>query len=214
MGWTFCYGRRKAPTVAAELESQCLDWSSLPVEQRPFKIAHATGAGVVAFAMRFPKAYFEAHGGAFREYVAADDGSITTAFVILYKDGREFGWKDMSETMGPCEPVSSSILKHLSPLNLDLESARWAQRWRDDCAAYSEGKAKATKAKKALVEGATVKLAAPLNYGSFTADSFTVVTYSRRGKHRIGFRAANGWLCRVPSYAIAGAVVEAPRVEA
>lgn len=214
MGWTFVSHGRKAPTVAAELQWQCLRWEHLPEEQQPTKVAHATGAGVVAFAVRYPKALLDTNPGFAAHYEPAPDGSITFALVILYKDGREFGWKDMDELSGPYEPVSASILKHLSRLRTESsESARWAQRWRDDCAAYSERKGAAAATKKALCHGARVKLAAPLNYGAFTADTFTVVISFPRGREVARFRAPNGALCQVPGRALASATVTAPRVE-
>jgi len=79
----------------------------------------------------------------------------TTALVLLTssdnKRGWNFGYKDMSESMGPFErqcPVS--VLKCLSSIE-ELKSKSgyvgYAEEWRRDCYAYAENKGKTEKAR-------------------------------------------------------------------
>jgi len=211
MGWLFSYGPRRAPTVAEELEREALRWDHLPAEQRPAKVAIASGSGVVAFAMRFPKAYLEANPGAQAPYLPEADGSIVAALVFLYKDGaREFGYKDMSEACGPYDPVAASILPHLSRLDSKNggTSAEYAQAWRDRCKAYSEGRSAAARKAKSLRDGMTVTLARPLKFqGGFEAATFTVETFLNRGARKALFRAPNGQLCRLTREHLASATI-------
>lgn len=208
MGWTYYHKPSNVSAEAALREE--LSWSHMPEEKRPTIVASAKGSGVIAFAVKYPGAYFADHKGP-RKTIPNEDGSETIAVVFLHKsvakDRHNFGYKDMDEFSGPYEAaVSASILKHLSPLNPEFpyDSVKWAQGWRDKCAAYSAGRAKA----KALKPGAKLTLAAPLNFKSFKADEFVAESYTSKGKSKLGFRAVGaGVLCRLPARVIAGATI-------
>jgi hypothetical protein len=91
------------------------------------------------------------------------------------RDGYVFGYKDMDETVGPCEekcPVS--ILDLLTPTE-----SEWANKWRANCRAYHAAKPKA----KGLAVGMTIKLAAPLKFTTGEElDTFKLVeNMGRRG---------------------------------
>jgi hypothetical protein len=111
----------------------------------PQVVASATGSSCIAFAVRFPSAYWDRRSSPQRTFIPDKDGSVTTALIFVTNSGERgsrsynFGYKDMDETMGPCEPVAASILRHLSALDLENggEVAKWAQAWRDRCKAYS-----------------------------------------------------------------------------
>ncbi len=133
MGWMTTYKDPKE-SAADFLKRECLTWS-LPLEAHPQVIASATGSSCIAFAVRFPAAYWDRRSPPQRTFIPNRDGSVTTALIFLTNSGERgsrsynFGYKDMDETMCPCEPVAASILRHLSALDLENggEVAKWAQ---------------------------------------------------------------------------------------
>ena len=213
MGWTTTYKDPKE-SAADFLERECLTWS-LPPEAHPQVIATATGSSCIAFAVRFPAAYWDRRSPPQRTFIPDRDGSVTTALIFLTNSGERgsrsynFGYKDVDETMGPCEPVAASILRHLSALDLENggEVAKWAQAWRDRCKAYSAARSR----RSALKEGSRVTLAAPLSFrGSFSAQEFVALWTTRRGRRRLVFRdVASGGICRLTSRHLDGATVSA-----
>ena len=57
MGWMTTYKDPKE-SAADFLKRECLTWS-LPLEAHPQVIASATGSSCIAFAVRFPAAYWD-----------------------------------------------------------------------------------------------------------------------------------------------------------
>jgi len=173
MGWMTTYKDPKE-SVADFLKRECLTWS-LPPEAHPQVIASATGSSCIAFAVRFFAAYWDRRSPPQRTFIPDRDGSVTTALIFLTNSGERgsrsynFGYKDMDETMGPCEPVAAAILRHLSALDLENggEVAKWAQAWRDHCKAYSA--ARGFVVLRAVVDGVLVVIAAARLVPSFKA---------------------------------------------
>ena len=209
MGWTTTY---KDPKESAGdfLKRKCLTWS-LPPDAHPQVVGTATGSGCIAFAVRFPAAYWTLHPRRHSVFVPDPDGSITTALLFLINGGERgsrtynFGYKDMDETAGPYAPVAASLLRHLSALDLENggHGAKYAEAWRERCKAYSASRSE----RSALKDGARVILAEPLPFkGGFEAREFVVLTIQRRGRRQIVFRdVASGALCRLSARHLEGA---------
>jgi len=129
--------------------------------------------------------------------LASGDAPIVFGLVCLTTRGkshfwpgeREFCYKDMDESMGPCErDCPLSILDMLSE-----PEGEWAKQWRLDCRANAAKK----RERKAITEGARIKLSRPMQFADGRErDEFTVVKLSRRGKMRTYFRGLDGALCR------------------
>jgi hypothetical protein len=215
MGWTITH-KDPHESAADFLKRRCLTWS-VPPEAHPAVVAAATGSSCIAFAVRFPAAFWERQSKPQKSFIPDDsDGSVTTALVFLISGGERgsrqynFGYKDMDECCGPNAPVSASILRHLSPLDLEHggDSGRWAQAWRDRCKACSAARSK----RSTLTEGARVTLAEPLMFqGGFSAREFVATRIVHRGRRRLVFRdVATGAICRLSARHLEGATVESP----
>lgn len=213
MGWTFI-SRHHGATTEEILRRECLSFAHLPADQRPEIIASASGAGVMAFAVRMPPAFLDAYPHLRTVYVPATDSTVTMAEVILHKRNRDgFGFKEMAETAGPFYWVSPSILKHLSPLQpMGGDGARHAEAWRDSCREAGEAKAATRHKANSIKPGMRVRFASPLtfrsgaSYSEFIATEYPTI---RRGRTvtAMGFRAPDGNLCRLPAKALASAEI-------
>jgi hypothetical protein len=116
------------------------------------------------------------------------------AFVALLNRGRSqytgdanFGYKDMTETMGPAErECPRRILEMLTPLDVifageDPEtnsSYRWAREWREACWANVRKRESRTTAKK----GDTLKFAQPLEFANGDTLDTLVLVDARRNQ--------------------------------
>ena len=150
-------------------------------------------------------------------YVPDADGYVRTLLVfklsLAPKSDYNFGYKDMTETMGPygCEaPVS--IIEKCSELRDPIgpeprfSSLRSAREYRERSRAAAALKA----IKRGLKPGATVTLASPLSFGGMKLDRFTVERARVRGRKGIStvFRSSeNGMLCGISARNLAGATV-------
>lgn len=214
MGWTITH-KDPRESAADFLKRNCLTWS-VPPEAHPVVVTTATGSNCIAFAVRFPAAFWERQARTQRAFMRDEDGAVTTALVFLISGGERgdreynFGYKDMDECCGPNAPVSASILRHLSPLDLEHggDSAIWAQAWRERCKAYSASRS----SRVALKEGARVTLAEPLSFqGGLSAREFVVMRIAHRGRRQLVFRdVATGAICRLSARHLEGATVESP----
>lgn len=154
-------------------------------------------------------------------YVPDADGKTRGLAVFMIRnnpracDGYNFGYKDMTETMGPvgCEAPLSILAKcsPLQPLMPDTPdgSLRWAHNYRDRCKRMAEAKA----IKRSLKAGSVVTLAAPLNFGGQMIQTFTVERCRVRGRKAAQttvFRAPNGMLCNISPRDLVGATVVMP----
>lgn len=113
------------------------------------------------------------------------------ALVILTKshararDGFNFSYKDMDESMGPCESdCPARILNMLTEAKND-----WAREWRERCRQRA-GKLRTV---AAVREGAVIETANMLTFGGrVQANRFRVTHYMRRGKQRRCFAIVGG----------------------
>lgn len=103
-----------------------------------------------------------------------------------------FGYKDMDESMGPCEDeCPERILKLLTPTDHE-----YAQKWRARC--WENIKRRTAKPK--VTDGCTLRFAAPFTFtDGHKADTFTY--YRKRGYHNNVFQShQNGRIYRITGW--------------
>jgi hypothetical protein len=150
-------------------------------------------------------------------YVPDADGYVRTLLVfklsLAPRSHYNFGYKDMTETMGPygCE-APLSILAQCSELRdpvgpqPEYSSLRSASEYRARCSRVAAAK----KVKRGLKPGNKVTLAQPGKWGGIDCQTFTVERARLRGRKGMStvFRAENGMLCGVTAKQLEGATVE------
>ena len=149
---------------------------------------------------------------AIRSTEKATGGSYVFAAVILIsntkKDG--FGYKDMDETMGPCEcACPQRIIRLLTPI-AELPNPGYAAAWRARVAAYHENRHRQRARRAALTLGAIVKLPQPARFADgATASEFRVSGF--RGRAPI-FESVDhpGFRCRLRAATLRAATIEQP----
>lgn len=112
------------------------------------------------------------------------------------KDRFNFRYKDIDESMGPCEsncPIR--LLDQLSPTD-----SEYANEWRKRC---REGIKRKSAGRKKLKPGTIIKLKEPLKFTDKSEHQvFTVVEYARRKGKGTAYRALdNGRLYRITNVA-------------
>ena len=83
-------------------------------------------------------------GGVWYAAVQPKDKTYTTALVVLTeRKGAGFGYKPMSEEMGPhavrCPPSIIALLSPVEELDVGPQGQEWARLWREACARETEG---------------------------------------------------------------------------
>lgn len=125
------------------------------------------------------------------------DGRVR-ALVILTRwvpnDPYNFGYKDMDESMGPCDVACPErIFALLTPL--DKTDSKWAHEWRAKVREYHEAK----KARPRLTKGTVVRFETPLQFTDGREhDTFEFVkrsTFRTRGPWSYLVRITN-WASR------------------
>lgn len=197
MGWTY-FAKRHGVSTLETLKSHSLQWTNLPEERRPQVIDAAQVGTVCYFAVRNPAPYYE--GKPDGSYIHDADGSVTWCAVFLTNnvprasDGYTFGYKDMEETMGPCEATCPArILDKLSQLVETPGRENWGIEWRKRCREHAAAK----RARPKLVPGAIVKLPSPATFADGRArDRFEVVQVQGWNKKKTRFRCLDtGAMC-------------------
>jgi Domain of unknown function (DUF6927) len=121
-----------------------------------------------------------------------------------------FGYKDISETMGPVETrCPKRIIAAASPLRHPDPSVEgnYAARWRQKCLDQSAAK---TRRKTDLVPGATIRLSRTVSFtDGYEGDRFVVEIVKRRNRNHTYFRAPSGGLYRISNIDRIGYRVEA-----
>ena len=210
MGWTF-YHKPVGVSAVESIKQNCFgaEWAAKHV------VAMTATWGAVF-------AVIEREDMGTDVYVPDADGKTRGLAVLMIRnvprarDGYNFGYKDMTETMGPvgCEaPLSilakCSPLKELTPDTPD-GSLRWAHNYRARCKQAAEAKA----IKRSLKPGCVVTLAEPLKFGDQSVQTFTVVRCKVRGRKAAlttVFQAhPSGMLCNVSPRNLVGATVVTP----
>ena len=150
-------------------------------------------------------------------YVPDANGNIRALLVFkiksVPKDQYNFGYKDMTETMGPygC-PAPMSIIAQCSELQdpigpqPEYSSLKNARGYREGSAAH----AARMKLKRGLKPGNKVVLPKPLLFRDIPCQRFTVEVCRVKGRKGMStvFRAENGMLCGVSARNLEGAVIE------
>ena len=205
MGWTFFHKPKGIKAVEAVKNSFGADWCANKVVAET-----ATREGVFLV--------LKVHEPDSTVYIPDADGFIRTLAVVMIKsvpkDQYNFGYKDMTETMGPygCE-APLSIIAQCSELRDPIgpeprfSSLRSVREYRARCARVAAFKA----LKRGLKPGAKVTLPQALPFAGQKLQSFTVERARVRGRKGIStvFRAVdNGMLCSIPARDLEGAVVE------
>lgn len=190
MGWTTMYAPKDE---RAEILSLLVWPDSAPFTAEVLKL---NKVGSLRFAaVKFtPKPGEELRASLKSSYEVAEDGSVTWCAIFLTNRYRgEWGYKDMTEDMGPVPPhckAPASILKLLSPT-----TDEYALSFRKRCEAWNN--------RPRPKPGQTIKTAEPINYGNLgKIDTFTKVDHPRsRGVYRI----PGGSLVRLNGDALLGA---------
>jgi hypothetical protein len=137
---------------------------------------------------------------------------FVTAAVILISNTQKhgFGYKDMTESMGPCEcACPDRIMRLLSPVE-DLPYPGYAAQWRARVAAHKQAAAAQTAVRASLVPGCLVTLERAVSFrGGTTAKVFRLRYLQRRTPV---FEPVDrpGFLCRLPAATIAAAAITPP----
>lgn len=138
------------------------------------------------------------------------DGTFETFAVICLtskgsrKRGDGFGYKDMSEDMGPVEcSCPARILDLLTPTDSEYAND-WRQRCRDRAKASRQRRASAPK------PGARVTFNPPIMYGGQPLAEFIIIPNPPRTRGLIAQRADGlGGVYRLPMYRLADATITA-----
>ena len=138
--------------------------------------------------------------------------SFVFAAVILVSNTREhgFGYKDMDETMGPCEcACPDRIMRLLSPV-ADIPNPSYAADWRARVAAHKQAAAALRAKRKRLQPGSIATLPHAVSF----PDGTTAIAFRVRG-----FRGATpifepldrpGFSCRLRAASLAAADIAPP----
>jgi hypothetical protein len=132
-----------------------------------------------------------------------------TAAVVLISNSRKhgFGYKDMDESMGPCEcACPDRIMRLLSPVE-DLPHRGYAAEWRARVAAHKQVVA-AQKAKRAsLLPGCIVTLEHEVSFRDGTTATTFRLRYLQRRTPVFEPVDRPGFLCRLHAATIAAATI-------
>jgi hypothetical protein len=131
---------------------------------------------------------------AYRNIIGSDKSEVTALVVLTARRRGEFGYKDMSESMGPNETKCPlHILNLLSPAE---QIGHYAADWRQRCRDYAQTKSAARKNRPNV--GDTIMYAEPLKYSGRQFQTF-VVQPTPRGRRGLVGLSTNGTLCRLPT---------------
>ena len=207
MGWLF-YHKPKGIKAVDSIKAGCgAEWL-----EKHFVAASASREAVFIVG--------KFHDPESKVYVPDADGMVRALLVFAIKsvpkarDGYNFGYKDMEESMGPygC-PAPMSIIAQCSELQDPIgplpewSSLKSARNYREGSA-----KAAAQKAlKRSLKPGNKVVLPKPLLFREIPCQRFVVEVCRVRGRKGMSmvFRAENGMLCGLSARSLEGARVEA-----
>ena len=151
MGWTFTYGQKRAALIAERCELR--EWARKDgVLVKDAVLAHCYRGGV------FKGTFYAVHERTAFEPGKAPDVERWIEVTLMQchnfpGEGRSWGYKDMEETMGPCEvscPLGylAMVPERTCPPDCkrcaeDSCSGLWARRWRERVRKYhAERKAK------------------------------------------------------------------------
>ncbi len=204
MGWTFMQSRgRDRVDIIREL----LNYETDAHIQKIIDYA-VVGTTVYLLVRCTPKGVWEPDATCINDA----DGSFRWIAIFLTRktrDAYDFGYKDMSENMGPVETrcpkriiAGASPLRHPDPAGEHNHAALWRQKCIDRRAAEAKRKAE-------LVHGASIRLSQSINFtDGYRGDYFKVEIDKWFGRNRTYFRAPNGGLYRIRNLGAIGYRVE------
>jgi hypothetical protein len=194
MGWLFKIDMLHHQTPAEYIAEH---FSSETDDHNATVLATATESGTIYAAIR------------------NEDKTTGVAYVLcgvfLFKNNRRdgFGYKSMTETMGPTQVnCPDRIMRLLSPVE-EIPDPSYAAEWRSNVAAAKERRRAARKKFESFQEGDTVRLPYSVQFSKsgVSADAFTFLGY--RGRTPIFTPISNPYLrCRLSRTILAAAVVE------
>jgi hypothetical protein len=148
---------------------------------------------------------------AVRSTEKASAASHVFAAVILISNTKKhgFGYKDMAESMGPCQcDCPERIMRLLTPL-ADLPNPRYAADWRARVAQRKNEKRRQHARRQSLRIGSIVTLPSPATFpGGFTASTFRLVDFWRRTPVFLALdELLPGFRCRLTAATLAAATI-------
>ena len=119
---------------------------------------------------------------------------VFAAVILTRRDSGEWCYKDMEESMGPCEAQAPQKMLDL----LSLTTKEYALEWRKKC------KASAALTSRKIAHGDTIQLAEPLEFSDgIDRDTFTVQRERLAGAKRITTHflcKKTGMVCRISRF--------------
>ena len=146
---------------------------------------------------------------AIRNHDRTTGKSYVFCAVILFKNNERdgFGYKDMDESMGPCEVnCPDRIMRLLSPFE-EIPNPGYAADWRKSVAAAKATKAETRSRISKLAVGDEVKLTHPAHFRSsgIETDSFTIIGFQNRAPIFVADQHPR-LVCRLRKITLAGAL--------
>lgn len=147
---------------------------------------------------------------AIRNHDTSTGKSYVFCAVILFKNNERdgFAYKDMDDSMGPCEvDCPDRIMRLLSPIE-DLPNPGYAATWRRSVAEAKAKKAETRSKIGKLAVGDRVKLMHPAHFGSsgIENDAFTVIRFDKRTPIFVADQHPH-LICRLRRETLSGAVI-------
>jgi uncharacterized protein DUF6927 len=138
--------------------------------------------------------------------------SFVLAVVILIFNTRKrgFGYKDMDETMGPCEcACPDHIMRLLSPV-ADIPNPSYAADWRARVAAHKQAGAELRRKRKSLLPGSVVTLPQPVSFRDGTTAAVFRVRCLRGRTPIFELLDRPEFACRLRAATLAAATIAPP----
>lgn len=131
------------------------------------------------------------------------------AAVVLISNTRKhgFGYKDMDETVGPCEcACPDRIMRLLSPIN-DIPKPGYAADWRERVAAHKQAAAMLRAKRMSLQPGSIVKLDHEVSFRDGTTAAAFRMRFLRRKTPIFEPVDRPGFLCRLSASSLTAATI-------
>jgi hypothetical protein len=135
--------------------------------------------------------------------------SFVLAAVVLISNTQKhgFGYKDMTETMGPCEcACPDRIMRLLSPVT-DIPNPGYAAEWRARVAAQKKAAAELRAKRASLRPGSIVTLERAVSFRDGTTASVFRMRFVRRQTPIFEPADRPGFLCRLSAASLAAATI-------
>ena len=135
--------------------------------------------------------------------------SFVLAAVVLISNTRKhgFGYKDMTETIGPCEcACPDRIMRLLSPV-ADIPNPSYATEWRARVAAHKQAAAETRTKRASLRPGSIVTLERAVSFRDGTTAGVFRMRFVRRKTPIFEPVDRPGYWCRLPAASLAAATI-------